>query len=215
MVEDLFIAVQPLALDFAFVGVAERVQPGVTQEFHFGQQLEALEHPRAEAALGRLDAWRGFIQQRWRQVEAQAVVTLEGRFDLLEELAVGEQARHFVLVLDGQDFEVIARHRLGERARLAAQGRFRCAELLDSIPITLGQGCILVLGEETGTPGNAFLQALRQLAVAALDLAGLEVALYPWQVDGSAAAPGEGRAVERYCGTVQLDGLQQGVLAHR
>ncbi|MNG17079.1 hypothetical protein D3C84_1010370 [compost metagenome] len=112
-------------------------------------------------------------------MEAQAVVALEGRFDLVEELAIGEQTRHFVLVLDRQHLEVIASHSFGQCTGLAGQGNFRGAEPCDAILVTLGVGCILVLGEEVDASRDSFFQALRELVVAANDFACFQLALYP------------------------------------
>src|SRR5690606_32845491 len=167
------------------------------------------------AALGRLHARRGLVQQRRGEVEVQAIVTLEGRLDLPEELAVGEQAGHFVFVLDRQDLEVMARYRLGESAGLADQGAFRDAEALDALAVAFGVGRVLVVAEELAATGDDFVEVFRELPVAALDLARGELALYPGQVDGGSAAPDEGGTVELDRRAVQFDGLQQGGLTHR
>src|SRR5690606_7288380 len=76
-VEQLFVILQPMPLDLALLGVAERIEPGVAHEFQLGQQLETLEHPGAEALLGWLSAGLGLVEHRRREVKTQAVIAFE------------------------------------------------------------------------------------------------------------------------------------------
>ena len=57
----------------------------------------------------------GLVQRRRREVEAELVVAFELRGDALREIGLGVQARDFVLVLDREQLEVVARDRFGER----------------------------------------------------------------------------------------------------
>ena len=101
----------------------------------------------------------------------------------------------------------MARYRLGESAGLAGQNAFRDAEALDALAVAFGVNRVLIVDEKLAATGDDFVQVLRELPVAALDLAHSELTLHPWQVDGGTAAPGEGDTVEFDHCAVQLDGL--------
>ncbi|MNT50689.1 hypothetical protein D3C72_1876200 [compost metagenome] len=142
------------------MGMAERIEPGVAQELELGQQLEALQHPRTETAFFRFAAGAVIVQQRWRQMEAQAVIALEAGLDFFQKLSVGKQTGYFIFILDGQHFEVVTGNTRRQLAGLSEQCGFRLDELLDTIPVALGIGVVLVRSEKLHAPFQRFFQAL-------------------------------------------------------
>ena len=77
-------------------------------------------------------------------MELQAVIATELRLQLLDKTAVAVQPRHFVLVLVGQQLEVVPRHGLAQRLVSALVGLLHPRHLL---AITLGVGGVLVGGQ--------------------------------------------------------------------
>ena len=80
-------------------------------------------------------------EQRRRQMEFEAqVVAAELVRHLLQEIAVGVEPRHLVLVLVGHQLEQIARDRFGEAALAGRLGGLDGLHLLDQAAVARGVG---------------------------------------------------------------------------
>ena len=137
----------------------------------------------------------------------------EGLAQTGEELGPGMQSRHFVLVLDGQNLEVVAGGGQGHRQG-RVQGRLGLAQGFDALAVAAGQGGVLVVRQFLFPQGQHFLQGgvrpgRRRVGGRRCQLA------YPGLVHGGAAAPVEGLEIGRHGGAVELDGPAQGRQAHR
>src|SRR5579871_3101633 len=91
-----------LALELAFLAVAERIEQGAAEELELRKHTEGGLDPWPEAHLPRAPAIRVLLREQGRrQMKFVAKVAVEGGRDLFFERAIGEEARDFVLVLIG------------------------------------------------------------------------------------------------------------------
>src|SRR5262249_59841499 len=107
------------------------------------------EHPRAERPLA-VAAGRGVarVQAPGRgEVDLDRVVALELRGELALEVAVRVEARDLVLVLVGEELEVVTGDRLGERARAGHGLALACGDPPHELAGARGQALAL-LGDE-------------------------------------------------------------------
>ena len=93
---------------------------------------------------------------------AERVFALERGLDLVAEGAVGVEARDLVLVLVGQELEVVPRHRERQRLRPGNTIAFERGDAVDKAEVALGVGAVLVGGEEGGAPGKNVFEAARR-----------------------------------------------------
>ncbi len=142
------------------MAIAERVQRRATQEAELGQHAEHIEHPRPQLALARLAGNRVTLGQPGRgEVELQLVVALELRLELLAEFRLAVEPRHLVLVLVGQELEVVAGDGLGQRQIVR---RIGIAHALDQLAIAARQPGVLVAGKEVHAPLDDLFQGFTE-----------------------------------------------------
>ena len=185
--------------------IAEDIEGRAAQAPQPGQPAEGGEHPGAEGELADAPGGRvGPGQEGRGEVEAQAEVALELAVHRLAEARIAEQAGHFVLVLVGQQLEVMAQYRFGEA--LAAQRGFGRTDAGHQVGVATGVGGVLVGGEHGRPAGDAVVQGFgaygdhRRRFHLPFDGA---------QVHGGPAAPQEGLAVHVHRRAVEFDGLVQ------
>src|SRR4051812_45890898 len=129
-----------LALHLPLRRVAERVEAGAAQTLHPGEHLEGLQHPGTIGLLLRLSRRRVDLRQHGRgQMELQLVVALELLAELLQEGAVGVEPGDLVLVLVGQQLEVVAGDSLGQAGQSAGA---LALDLADPVDLALIAGGI-------------------------------------------------------------------------
>jgi hypothetical protein len=128
-------------------------------------------------------------EERRREVELEAhVLALEGRGDLLGEVAVRVEARHLVLVLVGHELVQRLGDGLGERAGLAHDPRLGLAHPLHPGAVALGVSRVLVVGEVGGAPRDHLVEGGGELARLGRRLEGGDDAGKPRRIgDGPAA----------------------------
>ena len=144
-------------------------------------------------------------------MEAQRVVALELRLELLSEFRARVEPRDLVLVLVGHQLEPVARdgfRQCRRTLRLLLLGR---TDLVDQTTVALGVRGILVVGQEGDAARDHLVERFGHgLAV---DDRGLrrDEPLDGLQVDGGTTAPQERGLVHLHGGAVQLDRLVQRV----
>src|SRR5581483_6122275 len=137
-----------LTLGATLFGPTEEVERSSAQEAQSRQQLERREHPRPILALDQLTSVVTPCQQRRRKVKAQRVVALELCLELLPKFTLRVQPRHLVLVLVGEQFEVVAGHCVS-KARLSLRlALLGFAHALDQIGVALPIRRILIARQE-------------------------------------------------------------------
>ena len=150
-------------------------------------------------------------KKRRRQVELVAqVVALEGRRDLLGELAVRVEPRHLVFVLVGHELEEVARDRVGERRRVGDRMRLGGPDALDRNPVALGVGAVLVSGQESDAAGDRLVERLGEMARGRRRLELAHQRGDALRLGGGAAAEREGIEVHGDGFAVEADGLLDG-----
>ncbi|KAF1853937.1 hypothetical protein Lal_00005148 [Lupinus albus] len=212
-----------LAFLAALGGAAERVEPGAAQALALGEQAQDRQHPRAEALLLRFAAIRfGLAHHRRGHVEGQLPVALEHALDILDEAAVGVEAGHLILVLVGHQLEVGAGDRLGQRGGAGNLLLLGPAGPVDQRVEAGGIGGVLVIDKEAVAALDRLVQAGGRTALVEQQrrhrlhhLLRLRGGLHRCQIDGGATAPLEGVEVQLHRHAVQLDGLEDRLLAQR
>ena len=137
-------------------------------------------------------------------MELQLVVAFELRFELLAEFRLAVQPRDFVLVLVGQQFEVITRHGFGQRQIIS---RIQRPHLLHLGAIPLGIGGVLVTSEEIHAPVDDLFQGL---ADGLGRFSRTRQFLHRFALQRCAAAPAEGLLVQLRGNAVDTDSLFDG-----
>ncbi len=87
-------------------------------------------------------------------MEGELVVALELRGELLQELAVGVEARHLVLVLVGHQLVERFGDGLGESGTATGLVLLDLGDLVDEGAVARGIGFVLVIGQELDALGN-------------------------------------------------------------
>src|SRR4029078_10102562 len=129
--------------------ITENVERGAPQAAQLRQQLECGEYPCAVLALAQLTGSTIALgEERRRQVEMKLVVAFELGSDLLHECRIGVQARHFVFVLVGKQFEKVAGYGFGESAESFRTRRLRLLHPVDQGPVFVGVRRILITGQK-------------------------------------------------------------------
>jgi hypothetical protein len=173
----------------ALFGVAEDVQRGAAQSLQLREDPERGHHPGAELGLRRLARARiRLVENRRSEVEFELVASLEHRFDLPGERRIGVQARDFVFVLVGEELEVVARDRLGERGASGLE-RFGFARALDELAVALGVRGILVRGEEFDPARDQLVEVARERLRDRNDLRRSREPLHPRKIGCGAPSP--------------------------
>ena len=153
------------------------------------------------------------VGQRRREMEGELVVAFELRRDALGEVAVGVQARDFVLVLDREQLEVVARDGLGQRG-LARQ--------LRALPPRAPWRRNRCSAWRTPRPGSAVRNSARRAIISSSDVdsrcdSGLSLrdrrGEHALGIDRGEASPAEALLVRLDRRAVQLDRAQDRRLA--
>ena len=197
------------------MAIAERVQRRAAQEAKLGQHAEHIEHPRPQLALARLASDGVTLGQPGRgEVELQPVVALELRLELLAEFRLAVEARHLVLILVGQELEVVAGNGLGQRQIVRAIG---LVHTLDKLAIAARQPGVLVAGKEIHAPLDDLFQGFTDWSGQAwfchFDRA--RQPLHGLAFEHGTAAPAEGLQIKLGGNAIEFDGLLDGLGADR
>ncbi len=197
------------------MAIAERIERRAAQEAELGQHAKHIEHPWPQLALARLASDGVTLGQPGRgEVELQPVVALELRLELLAEFRLAVQPRHLVLVLVGEELEVVAGDGLGQRQVIGAIG---LTHPLDQLAIAARQPGTLVAGEEIHAPVDDLFQGLADRTGQAR-LGHFGRARQPFHglaLEHGTAAPAEGLQIQLGRHAVELDGLLDGLGADR
>jgi len=145
----------------------------------------------------------------------QRVVAVELGFHLFHERRIGVQARHFVFVLIGHELEAVACHRFGQAGEAFGLVLLLLAHALDQHRVLLRIGSVLVGSQERGPALDHFIQRLGHARGCRGSLLRGDHAFDRRRVCGHPAAPQERGLVHLYRGTVELDGLLDGLRRHR
>src|SRR3546814_6720834 len=123
--------------------------------FPYTTLFRSRQQPGAELALVQragLRVARG--DQRRGEVEGEPVAALELLAEAASELGIAVEPRHLVLVLHGEQLEIVARDRPGEAGEARRARRLGRPGLLDQRLVAGRVGGILVAGEEGDAAGE-------------------------------------------------------------
>ena len=168
LLDHLLVGADQPPLGAALGAVAERIEGRAAQPLEPRELTHRDQDPGPVGALLELAGRRvARGPERWRQVDLELRPALELVREPRAELAVGVEARDLVLVLVGEQLEVVARDRLGQLAAARRARGLDRARALDQRAVALGIGRVLVVGEERDPARDRLVQALRRaLAVA-------------------------------------------------
>ena len=147
-------------------------------------------------------------------MEDEFVIALELLRDARFEIGLGIKPRHFVLVLDGEELEVIPGYGFAQGRRAGQLGGFGRTHPGDQLGVALGVRGVLVGGQEGFAPIDDLLERLRQALRLRLSV-GNGRRRDARRVHRCKPAPVKALLVGIDRRTVQLDGTQDGRLAHR
>ena len=135
-------------------GPAEGIEGRAAQELELREQAEPAEHPGPEDPLARA-AGVGIarIRDLRREMQLDAVPALELALELPAEGAVRPEPRDLVLVLVGEQLEVVTRDRLGEAAASGRALALARRHALDQLAVAARVGRALVRGQELARAG--------------------------------------------------------------
>src|SRR5262249_1896746 len=129
-------------------GMAEGIEGGAAKESQTSQKAEGLHNPWAIALLDRTAVRIPRLEQRRREVEPELDVAPQLAADRRPEMSVCIEPCHLILVLVGEELEVVPRDRLGEAAEPRRALRLGMDDAIDQTAVALGVGCVLVAGQE-------------------------------------------------------------------
>src|SRR5262249_13842157 len=139
------------------------------------------------------------------QVELEPVRALELGLELARELAVRPQPRHLVLVLVGQELEVVAGHREREPLATGSALAFDLYHARDQRAVAAREPLALAADQEASAALHDLLERARGLARLRGTQRGARGGLHGGEVMGREAPPGERALVHLDRAGVELD----------